>query len=56
MAKPAKELEIEVVTTSQCSFIPFTAVPDSWKGRKVKVVLCGEETAFELEIEQLPWS
>lgn len=52
-----KELEIEVQTATQCSFIPFTVVPDAWKGRKVHVVvLLGEETAFELEAEQLPWT
>jgi hypothetical protein len=49
------EIEVEVRTTSQLSFVPFTAVPDSWKGRKVKVVLIGEEPAFELASEDLPW-
>lgn len=51
-----KELEIEVQTTSQCSFIPFTVVPDAWKGQKVQVVLMVEETAFSLETDaELPW-
>lgn len=50
-----KELEIEIQTTSQCSFIPFTVVPDYWKGQKVKVVLLVGETAFELETDEVPW-
>lgn len=51
-----KELEIEVQTTSQCSFIPFTVVPDAWKGQKVKVVLFVGESTFELETDnEAPW-
>lgn len=42
------EIEVEVQTATQCSFIPFTVVPDSWKGRKVKIVL-------EVESEDVPW-
>jgi hypothetical protein len=51
-----KEIEVEVQTTTQCSFIPFTVVPDGWKGMKVRVVLVCEERAFELETEsEVPW-
>ena len=33
------EMIVEVVTATQCSFIPFTPVPDEWKGMKVRLVV-----------------
>lgn len=44
-----KEFEIDVCTASQCSFIPFTPVPDGWSGHRAKLVL--------VEVEkELPWA
>lgn len=39
-----KEIEVDVATASQCSFIPFTPVPDEWRGMKVKIVPVIPET------------
>jgi hypothetical protein len=38
-----KSLEVEVCTATQCSFIPFTVVPDGWAGRKVRIELVEDE-------------
>ena len=38
------EMIVEVVTATQCSFIPFTPVPDDWKGMRVRVVVCDPST------------
>ena len=34
------EMIVEVVTATQCSFIPFTPVPDGWAGKQVRIVVC----------------
>lgn len=52
-----EQIELDVRTTTQCSFIPFTAVPDSWKGRKVRIELVEEEAPAVLTLasDELPW-
>jgi hypothetical protein len=49
------EITVTVVTTSQLSFIPFTPVPDSWRGRQVRLVVMpaeqGELPAFTLGMD-----
>lgn len=34
-----KSLEVEVQTATQCSFIPFTPVPDGWAGQKAIIAV-----------------
>ena len=46
-------IEVDVQTATQCSFIPFTAVPDQWRGRKVRIEVIG---VVESESEDVPWS
>lgn len=41
-----KTLEVEVQTATQCSFIPFTPVPDGWAGQKVRIELVEEAPAL----------
>lgn len=38
-----KELEVDVSTATQCSFIPFTPVPNGWAGKKARIVLIEDE-------------
>lgn len=32
------EITVQVCTASACSFIPFTPVPEAWRGMQVKIV------------------
>lgn len=48
-----KTLEVEVQTVTQCSFIPFTPVPDGWAGRRVRIeIVEEEEPAFALSNDE----
>lgn len=53
-------IEIDVQTSTQCSFIPFTVVPGAWIGRKVRIELIGTDNSVvagkERGCEDLPWS
>lgn len=37
------EITVEVSTATQCSFIPFTPVPDSWAGKRVRMTVIMED-------------
>lgn len=37
------EKTVSVITSTACSFIPFTVVPDAWAGRKVVITLAPVE-------------
>lgn len=47
-----KSLEVEVCTATQCSFIPFTPVPDGWAGKRVRIELVEEAVAFPLSEDE----
>jgi len=48
---------IEVCSSTQVqAFVPFTALPNGWKGRRVKISLFDEtEEVFEEESMELPF-
>lgn len=48
-----KDVVVEVRTASQVSFIPFTPVPDSWQGRRVRLVLLDDDGQGNLPAFQL---
>lgn len=52
------EIEVRVViSATRCmAYIPFTAVPDSWAGKKVSIVLIDEQLNQDnFEDDKLPF-
>jgi len=50
------EILIDVSTASSVkAFLPFTALPDQYAGKQVKIVLCDEQSMFDEENLELPF-